>query len=125
MSESVNGPRSELTDESTNEPSPTDQRAVRAAKLEGLRAAGVDPYPVRFDRDHTVGEVRTAFADIEPGTETGTRVKVVESGFASLECSGHEQRQHAFRNGEGWDLELRHLADLATREVILRATNGR
>lgn len=76
MSESVNGPRSELTDESTNEPSPTDQRAVRAAKLEGLRAAGVDPYPVRFDRDHTVGEVRTAFADIEPGTETGTRVKV-------------------------------------------------
>lgn len=56
---------------------------------------------------------------------TGTRVKVVESGFASLECSGHEQRQHAFRNGEGWDLELRHLADLATREVILRATNGR
>ena len=55
----------------------------------------------------------------------GTRVKVVESGFASLECSGHEQRQHAFRNGEGWDLELRHLGDLATREVILRATNGR
>jgi len=54
----------------------------------------------------------------------GTRVKVVESGFASLDCSRHEQRQHAARNGEGWDLELRHLGDLANREIIFRASTG-
>lgn len=55
----------------------------------------------------------------------GTRVKVVESGFAGLECSRHEQRQHAARNREGWNLELRHLQDLAAREAILRSTYGR
>ena len=36
---------------------PQDERARRLAKLEALRAAGVDPYPVCFDRDHTIAEL--------------------------------------------------------------------
>jgi lysyl-tRNA synthetase class II len=36
---------------------PADQRAQRLAKVEALRARGVDPYPVRFDRTLTVAEL--------------------------------------------------------------------
>jgi lysyl-tRNA synthetase class 2 len=52
------------------------ERARRLADLEELRAAGVDPYPVRFDRDRTIGELRAEFADLPPGTETEVRVRV-------------------------------------------------
>ncbi len=40
------------------------------------RAAGVDPYPVRFDRDRTLGELRAEFGDLPPGTLTDVRVRV-------------------------------------------------
>ena len=36
-------------------------RAQRLAKLARLRDEGVDPYPYRFDRDRTIGELRDAF----------------------------------------------------------------
>lgn len=42
-------------------------RAARLAKLEGLRAAGIDPYPPRADRTHTAAEALAAFAAIEEG----------------------------------------------------------
>ena len=35
-----------------------DERAARLARVEAMRARGEDPYPVRFDRSHTLGEVR-------------------------------------------------------------------
>ena len=43
----------------------------RIAKVDALRAAGVDPYPVRFDRTHTAAQVHAAYDDIEPGASTG------------------------------------------------------
>jgi lysyl-tRNA synthetase class 2 len=53
-----------------------EERARRLAKIEGLRAQGVDPYPVRYDRDHTTAEVRAEHADLGPGRETASAVCV-------------------------------------------------
>ncbi len=52
------------------------ERARRLAEVESLRSVGIDPYPVRFDRDHTAAELRAEFPALEPGTETGVGVKV-------------------------------------------------
>jgi lysyl-tRNA synthetase class 2 len=48
----------------------------RFAKVEKLRAEGVNPYPVRFDRDRTIAELRAEFAQLEPGEETEVSAKV-------------------------------------------------
>lgn len=51
-------------------------RAQRLAKLAKLRDEGVDPYPYRFDRDRTIGELRDAFGALEAGEETDVAVRV-------------------------------------------------
>jgi lysyl-tRNA synthetase class 2 len=54
-----------------------DELEARLAKVEELRARGEDPYPVRFDRTHTLGEVREHWDDkIDPGTTSEDRVRV-------------------------------------------------
>jgi lysyl-tRNA synthetase class 2 len=53
-----------------------DERGRRLAKLEAMRAAGVDPYPVRFDRTHTSAEVLEHWGDLEAGAETEDVVRV-------------------------------------------------
>ena len=52
------------------------ERARRLADLDDLRASGVDPYPVRFDRDRTLAELRAEFGDLPPGSETEVRVRI-------------------------------------------------
>ena len=52
------------------------EKAVRLAKLEALRDAGTNPYPYRFDRSTTLGELRAAHGDLGPGTETEARVAI-------------------------------------------------
>ena len=52
------------------------EKARRLAQLDDLRAEGVVPYPYRFDRSHTVAEVRAGWGDLEPGTETDDAVAV-------------------------------------------------
>ena len=52
------------------------EKAVRLAKLEALRDAGTNPYPYRFDRSTTLGELRAAHGDLAPGTETEARVAI-------------------------------------------------
>ena len=39
---------------------------VRLAKVERMRAGGIDPYPVGYPRTHTIAEVRTEFGDCRP-----------------------------------------------------------
>ncbi|HEX4306923.1 MAG TPA: lysine--tRNA ligase [Solirubrobacterales bacterium] len=46
-------------------------RAHRLAKLDALRERGIEPYPVRFDRDSTAAALREEFGQIAPGTDTG------------------------------------------------------
>ncbi|MFN8034529.1 MAG: lysine--tRNA ligase [Acidimicrobiia bacterium] len=53
-----------------------DERERRIGKIAALRTSGVDPYPVRFDRTTTIGELRTAYADLEPGGETDDVVRI-------------------------------------------------
>ena len=52
------------------------ERARRRGRVEGLRAEGVEPYPYRFDRTHTLGEVREAWGPLDAGTETDDEVSV-------------------------------------------------
>jgi len=54
----------------------SDEQERRLASLESLRARGVEPYPVRFDRDHTLAEVRAELDHIPAGDETDAQVRV-------------------------------------------------
>ena len=52
------------------------EKARRLGSLDALRAEGTNPYPYRFDRSHTLGEIRNEFATLEAGSETETHVTV-------------------------------------------------
>jgi lysyl-tRNA synthetase class 2 len=52
------------------------EKAKRLDKIAALRDAGTNPYPYRFDRTHTLDQVRAQFGTLEPGTETEHRVTV-------------------------------------------------
>jgi lysyl-tRNA synthetase class 2 len=55
---------------------PQDERARRLAKVESLRADGLDPYPVRFERTHTAAELHDQYDGIEAGAEVDDVVRV-------------------------------------------------
>jgi lysyl-tRNA synthetase, class II len=63
-----------------NQTSPADdlpeQMRVRREKLDRLRAAGVEPYPVSVPRTHTLAEVRAAHPDLPSDVSTGEQVGV-------------------------------------------------
>ncbi len=50
--------------------------ASRLAKVDALRAAGVEPYPVGFVPDATAAELAADHAGLEPGERTGRRATV-------------------------------------------------
>ena len=52
------------------------EKAKRLAKVDELRESGQEPYPYRFDRTHTLAEVRAEHATIDAGTETDAHVAV-------------------------------------------------
>jgi lysyl-tRNA synthetase class 2 len=52
------------------------EKAKRVGKLAELRRAGTDPYPYRFDRTHTLAQLRAVHGALEPGTETDVPVAV-------------------------------------------------
>ena len=54
----------------------TAETTKRLAKLSELRAAGTNPYPYRFDRSHTLEQVRAAHDALAPGTETDDAVSL-------------------------------------------------
>ncbi len=51
-------------------------RGHRLAKLEALRERGVEPYPVRFDRNTTAGELHREFAGLPARADTGRVVRL-------------------------------------------------
>jgi lysyl-tRNA synthetase class 2 len=53
-----------------------EQVRVRMSKLDGLRAAGIDPYPPAVPHTHDCGPVRAAHAGLPPDTRTGEQVSV-------------------------------------------------
>jgi len=52
------------------------QRAERLAKLDALRARGVDPYPPRYERDTTLARAREDAAALTPGEHIGEQLSV-------------------------------------------------
>jgi lysyl-tRNA synthetase class 2 len=53
-----------------------EQMQVRLDKLDRIRAAGADPYPVGFPRTATIAEIRQKHPDLPPDTATGEHVGV-------------------------------------------------
>ncbi|MDQ1481190.1 MAG: lysyl-tRNA synthetase, class [Actinomycetota bacterium] len=54
-----------------------DERSARLAQVEAIRARGDEPYPVRFDRSHTLGEVRDQWdTRLETGVTSDDVVRV-------------------------------------------------
>ena len=52
------------------------EKAKRLDKIQALRSDGINPYPYRFDRTHTLGQLRELYGSLAPGTETDHRVTV-------------------------------------------------
>jgi lysyl-tRNA synthetase, class II len=52
------------------------ERDHRLAKLDELRKRGIEPYPVRFDRDRSVADVLGALRGVEAGRSLPDRVSV-------------------------------------------------
>ena len=112
-----------------------EQVRVRRAKLDRIKAAGVDPYPVTFPRTHTMAEVIAEAGTLPPDTATGRRVSVAgrvilkrdhgKLGFAELrDGSGNLQVMVDVADvGPALDDFWRHFIDLGdhigvTGEVI-------
>ena len=52
------------------------ERSRRLGQLDAMRSAGTNPYPYRFDRTHTLADIRKEFGALEAGTETEVHVEV-------------------------------------------------
>ncbi len=72
---------------------------VRLAKVDRIRAAGGDPYPVGFPRTTTIAEIREQYPDLEPDTATGEKVGV--TGRVVLSRIGGKLCFATIRDGTG------------------------
>jgi lysyl-tRNA synthetase len=96
-------------------------RAHRLAKLEELRKRGIEPYPVRFDRDATAAALREEFAELAAGSDTGRTVRLAGRvmgerrhgglDFADLQDESGQIQLMATRDAVGSD-ELHGFSDL-------------
>ncbi len=96
-------------------------RAHRLEKLAKLRERGIEPYPVRFDRDATAAALREEFPDLAAGTETGKQVRLAGRvlgerrhgglDFADLQDETGRIQLMATRDAVGGD-ELHEFSDL-------------
>jgi lysyl-tRNA synthetase, class II len=76
-----------------------EQMQVRLAKLDRIRAAGRDPYPVGFPRTTTIAEIRQKHPELEPDTATGEKVGV--TGRVVLSRIGGKLCFATIRDGTG------------------------
>jgi lysyl-tRNA synthetase class 2 len=101
-----------------------EQVRVRHAKLDRLRAAGIDPYPVGYPRTHTLAQVREQAGALDPDSHTGTQVSV--TGRVLLKRDGGRLCFASLRDGSG-DLQVmveltsvgREALDHWTRDIDL------
>jgi lysyl-tRNA synthetase class 2 len=78
---------------------PDDERAARLARVDAMRARGEDPYPVRFDRTHTLAVVREHWDDrVEPGATSNDVVRI--AGRVAPPGAG-QTRVRGLRDGTG------------------------
>ncbi|NNG06069.1 MAG: lysine--tRNA ligase, partial [Inquilinus sp.] len=62
--------------DATDLPSDNPLRAPRLEKLDALRAAGIDPYPYRFDKDQDAAALQEHYAELAPDTQTDDMVRI-------------------------------------------------
>ena len=75
-----------MTDDEVGGPadrSVPEQMQVRVEKVDRMRAAGVDPYPVGYPRTHTIAEVRSEFGELPADATTGKVVGVAAKRAAT------------------------------------------
>jgi lysyl-tRNA synthetase, class II len=78
-------------------------QAIRQAKVEALRARGIEPYPARAARNSTVAAARARFAEVEPTLAEGSEDDV-EFALAGRLVSRRHQGKTVFahlRDGTG------------------------
>jgi lysyl-tRNA synthetase class 2 len=80
-----------------------EQRAERLARLDTLRAAGIEVQPYRFERTRTAGQLHADHADLAPDTRTGHQERVA-GRIAGLR--GHGKLTFATIHDESGDLQL-------------------
>jgi lysyl-tRNA synthetase len=85
-------------------------RAHRLEKLAKLRERGIEPYPVRFDRDSTAAALREEFADLAAGSDTGKLVHLAGRIMA--------ERRHGGLDFADLQDETGQIQLMATREAV-------
>jgi lysyl-tRNA synthetase class 2 len=85
-------------------------RAHRLEKLEKLRKRGIEPYPVRFDRDSTAAALREQFVDLAAGSDTGKLVHLAGRVMA--------ERRHGGLDFADLQDETGQIQLMATREAV-------
>jgi lysyl-tRNA synthetase class 2 len=92
-----------VTDDGQGDLDAPEQMQVRRAKLDRLRAAGIDPYPVGYPRTDTIAQVRERHPGLPPDAATGDRVGV--TGRVVLSRIGGKLCFATIRDGSG-DLQV-------------------
>jgi len=77
----------------------TEQMRVRLGKVQRLRAAGIESYPVGYPRTDTIAQVRGRHKDLPPDTSTGDIVGV--TGRVMLYRTGGKLCFATIRDGTG------------------------
>jgi lysyl-tRNA synthetase, class II len=106
-----------VTDDGRGDSDTPEHMQVRRAKVDRLRAAGTDPYPVGFPRTDIIGQLRERYPDLPPDTATGERVGV--TGRVMLYRNGGKLCFATIRDGSG-DIQVMISRD-RTGEVALAA----
>jgi lysyl-tRNA synthetase, class II len=92
-----------VTDDVQGDSESSEQMQVRRAKLDRLRAAGIEPYPVAYPRTDTIAQVRADHPDLPPDAATGDQVGV--TGRVMLSRIGGKLCFATIRDGTG-DLQV-------------------
>ena len=89
------------------------------AELRIVRSDAPTAFAYRWDANVAgIGDTLVEFT-LAPEGE-GTRLRVVESGFASLDMPEADRIAKVDGNSEGWQIELGHLADYVARPAVMR-----
>ncbi len=94
----------------------SEQERVRHDKLERLRSAGIDPYPLGFGRTESAADVRARFPSLAPDTHTGTTVAVAGRVMLARE---HGKLIFVRLRDETGDIQVMLAADSLDAEALV------